>query len=310
MAYPIPSERSKRAWALAAAQHWVVALRQLVALGYTLRAIKHRITIGRLHPVHRGVCAVGRRDLARRGEWMAAVLACGEHAALSHDSAAAVWKLRAESACKIHVSVPRNTDPRHPGIDVHRRTALPLQDLTRRDNIPATTPVRTLIDLGTHVSGYVLEELINEADKLDLIGPTELRTVLENRKGQRGVGALREILERDDFVLTDSALERHFLPIARRAGLGPPLTQHWLNGFRVDFHWPNLGLVVETDGLRYHRTASEQARDRIRDQAHVAAGLTALRFTHWQVRHEPDHVERTLRAAARIAANRPPRERD
>jgi very-short-patch-repair endonuclease len=110
---------------------------------------------------------------------------------------------------------------------------------------------------------------------------------------------LREILDRVEFVLTDSALERRFLPLARSAGLPKPSTQQWVNGFRVDFYWPDLGLVVETDGLRYHRTASQQTKDRVRDQAHIAAGLTPLRFTHWQVRYDPQHVERTLRAAVR-----------
>ena len=177
--------------------------------------------------------------------------------------------------------------------------------MTRRDNIPVTTPVRTLIDLGTRLRPYALEAAINEADKLDLIDPVALGAALQDRRGQRGVRPLREILERGEFVLTDSELERRFLPIARRAGLGTPLTQEWVNGFRVDFHWPNLGLVVETDGLRYHRTPGEQARDRLRDQAHVAAGMTALRFTHWQVRYDPKQVERTLRAAVSIE-RRPP----
>ncbi len=98
--------------------------------------------------------------------------------------------------------------------------------------------------------------------------------------------------------MTDSELERQFLPLARAAGLPLPLTQQPLNGFRVDFYWPDLGLVVETDGLRYHRTPSQQARDRLRDQAHAAVGLTPLRFTHAQVRFEPNHVRDTLAAVA------------
>ena len=171
--------------------------------------------------------------------------------------------------------------------------------MTRRDNIPVTTPLRTLIDLGTRLPSYALEAAINEADKLDLIDPVALGAALADRRGQRGVRPLREILERGEFVLTDSELERRFLPIAKRAAIGRPLTQQWVNGFRVDFHWPDLGLVVETDGLRYHRTPAEQARDRLRDQAHVAAGLTPLRFTHWQVRYDPTHVEHTLREAVR-----------
>jgi len=193
--------------------------------------------------------------------------------------------------------VPRSTDPRHAGIQVHRRSTFPADDLTRRDGIPVTTPVCTLLDLGTRLPRYELEAAINEADKLDRVSPSALRAALAERRGQRGVRPLREILDRGEFVLTDSELERRFLPLARRAGLGPPRTQQWVNGHRVDFYWPDLGLVVETDGLRYHRTPSQQTRDRIRDQAHIAAGMIPLRFTHWQVRYDPQHVKRTLRAA-------------
>jgi very-short-patch-repair endonuclease len=297
--------RAKSAWALAIAQHGVVALFQLLDLGYTLEAIKHRVTIGRLHPIHRGVYAVGRRELTRMGEWMGAVLACGDGAVLSHESAAALWAIRKETWSEIHVSVPRSADPRHAGIEVHRRSALPSEDSTSRRNIPVTEPVRTLIDLGTRLRPYALEAAINEADKLDLIDPAALGAALQDRRGERGVRPLRWILERGEFVLTDSELERRFLRIAKRSALGKPLTQQWVNGFRVDFYWPELSLVVETDGLRYHRTPSEQARDRLRDQAHVAAGMKQLRFTHWQVRYDPKQVERTLRAAVSIERGPP-----
>jgi very-short-patch-repair endonuclease len=112
------------------------------------------------------------------------------------------------------------------------------------------------------------------------------------------VARLRTLLDAQTFRMTDSELERRFLPIVEGLGMGRPQTQVFLNGFRVDFFWPDLGLVVETDGLRYHRTPAQQARDRLRDQAHAAAGLTTLRFTHRQVRYEPRHVRRTLEAVA------------
>jgi very-short-patch-repair endonuclease len=110
---------------------------------------------------------------------------------------------------------------------------------------------------------------------------------------------LRDVLDRATFALTDSELERWFLAIAHRAGLPKPLTQQRVNGYRVDFFWPDLGLVVETDGLRYHRTATQQQSDRIRDQAHSAAGLTPLRFTHAQVMFEPAEVARVLESVHR-----------
>jgi very-short-patch-repair endonuclease len=120
-----------------------------------------------------------------------------------------------------------------------------------------------------------------------------------------GAAALRRVLDYRTFSLTDSALERRLLPIARRAGLPKPLTRQIVNGFRVDFYWPYLRLIVETDGLRYHRTPAQQARDRQRDQALTAAGFTVLRFTHAKVAFEPVHVEATLRAVAvRLAASR------
>ncbi|MGH2589894.1 MAG: endonuclease domain-containing protein [Actinomycetota bacterium] len=113
-----------------------------------------------------------------------------------------------------------------------------------------------------------------------------------------GIANLRATLDRRTFTLTDSELERRFLPLARRAGLPPPQTRQRVNGFRVDFYWPRLGLIVETDGLRYHRTPAQQARDRLRDQVHAAAGLTCLRFTRAQVRFEPGHVQATLSIVA------------
>jgi hypothetical protein len=116
----------------------------------------------------------------------------------------------------------------------------------------------------------------------------------DNADGSR----LRRLLDRDTFVLTTTRLEQLFVPLAHAAGLPLPQTQVSLNGHRVDFYWADLGLVVETDSLRYHRTPAKQANDSRRDQAHIAAGLMPLRFTHWQVAHEPAHVRKMLAIAA------------
>jgi very-short-patch-repair endonuclease len=159
--------------------------------------------------------------------------------------------------------------------------------------------VRTLVALASRLRSNALEAAVNEADKLDLADPETVRTDIERYRGRPGVARLRRVLDRKTFTLTDSGLERRFLPLVRRAGLPLPLTGQRVNGFKVDFYWPGLGLVVETDGLRYHRTPAQQARDRIRDQRHTAGGLTALRFTHAQVAYEPEHVVATLRAVAR-----------
>jgi len=114
------------------------------------------------------------------------------------------------------------------------------------------------------------------------------------RHGQPGAKRLALVLDRHTFRLTDSTLERRFLRIVERAGLPLPATQAQVDGMRVDFLWPELDLVVETDGLRYHRTPAQQNADRLRDQRHVAAGRIPLRFTHAQVRFEADRVERVL----------------
>jgi very-short-patch-repair endonuclease len=294
--------RSSKAWALAVTQHGVLARFQLLALGFTEAAVKHRMAKGRLHPVYPGVYAVGRAELTREGHWMAAVLACAPSGVLSHESAAALWGVRRPARGDIHVSVRARSGHRQRGIAAHRRSSLPDRDVTRHRNIPVTTPVVTLIDLATCLPPGPLEAAINEADKLDLVSPPALRAALDGRAGQRGVGALRAVLDRATFVLTDSELERRFARIAGRAGLRRPETQRRINGFRVDFFWPELGLVIETDGLRYHRTAGQQAKDRLRDQTHTAAGLVPLRFTHWQVRHDPRHVEGILRTTRRRLA--------
>jgi very-short-patch-repair endonuclease len=169
---------------------------------------------------------------------------------------------------------------------------------TRHLGIPVTTAVHTL-DLATSLDRGPLEVAINEADKRDLIDPERLRRALDDTPPWPGVGVLREVLDRRTSVLTESELERRFVPITGAAGLRKPTTGVYVNGFKVDFFWPDLGLVVEADSLRYHRTPAQQARDRIRDHAHAATGLTCLRFTHAQVRYEPAHVRATLEAVAR-----------
>jgi very-short-patch-repair endonuclease len=290
---------SASAWKLAGRQHGVVTRAQLRSLGFSPRAITHRLATGRLHPVGRGVYVLGRPELSAHGRWMAAVLGSGPDAVLSHSSAGALWEICAPGSGRIEVSVPATLNPRPRGLVVHRRRSLTDDGRTRRRGIPVTTPACTLVDLAAQLSRSRLEAAINEADKRGLTDPEALRAAIEGFSRRPGLAVLRRTLDRRTFTLTDSELERRFLPLARSAGLGLPQTGRRLNGFRVDFHWPEIGLVVETDGLRYHRTPAQQARDRMRDQAHAAAGLAALRFTHAQIRHEPEHVRATLIAVAK-----------
>jgi hypothetical protein len=293
---------AREAWALAEHQHGVVASDQLREVGYTPQAIYHRIKTGRLHPLHRGVYAVGRANVTEHGRWMAAVLACGEEAVISHSSAAALWRMGSERRGLVELSLPSLSRRCRPGLEIHQRPSLEDRDLTHEYGIPVTTPVQTLIDMALRLDRSGVERMINEADKYNLTHLPQLREALDARAGEPGVAKLRFLLDRRTFRLTKEELERRFLPLARQAGLPTPLTGRFGNDFEVDFYWPDLGLVVETDGLRSHRTPAEQARDRLRDQAHTAAGLTPLRFTHEQVRYEPEHVLRILaQTASRLA---------
>jgi very-short-patch-repair endonuclease len=278
----------------------VVTREQLVALGLTRHGIAHRVARGRLHPLSRGIYAGGRAEVTPQGRWMAAVLAAGGQgtAALSHSSAAALLKIGAERRDGIEVSRVAEGRIRVPGIVVHRRPALRDGWWGVYDGIPVTSPVQTLIDLAPRLERGQMERAINEADRLGLVRTDDLRAALDSHVGEPGVGRLREILDRRTFRYTRSELERVFLPLARAAGLPKPRTSVYLNGHEVDFHFVELGLVVETDGLTYHRTPSQQARDSERDQDHTAAGLTPLRFTHAQIRYEPERVGRILRSTA------------
>jgi very-short-patch-repair endonuclease len=229
---------------------------------------------------------------------MAAILSCGAGAVLSHHSAGALYGITEERGGVIDVSVTHQGKRTRPGLRIHSRPSIRAADAGTRDGIPTTSPLQTMLDLATELDSRQLERVVNEADKLGVIAADDLRDALVERVGEPGVRPLRVLLDRDTFRLSDDELERLFRPLARAAGLPQPLTKHRVNGFEVDFYWPDLGLVVETDGLRYHRTPAAQSRDARRDQTHTASGLITLRFSHWQVKHEPARVRGILAATA------------
>jgi very-short-patch-repair endonuclease len=272
-----------------------VTRQQLLAIGYSRRSIQHRIARGRLFPVSPGIYAVGWPALNQKRRWMAAVLAGGEGAALSHGSAAAVWEIGSERSKCIDVSVRRRCELRRPGLRIRSRPSISARDIFIQDDIPVTSPARTLVDLATELGSMKLERAVNDADKRDLIDPDALRRELARFAGEPGVRTMRRLLDKLSFRLSDSELEIYFRGIVKAGNLPMPLSKQRVNRVEVDFFWPELGLVVETDGLRYHRTPSSQIRDARRDRAHVMAGMTPLRFTHYEVRYEPRRVERALR---------------
>jgi very-short-patch-repair endonuclease len=282
----------------------------LLRLGFPEKAIKHRVATGRLHPVAAGVYAVGRRELSPDGRWMVAVLACGEGAVLSHQSAAALWAFGWEASGPVHVTIPRRSGLKRPGMKVHCRPKLQTRSVTRWRGIPVTDPVQTLIDIAPELTELRLERCVNQADVHDLIDPETLRASLDAHRGELGVKKLATLLDRHTFRLSDSDLEVLFRALVLAARLPLPLTKHMLLGFETDFFFPDLDLVVETDGLRYHRTPAQQARAAKRDQKHVAAGYRVLRFTHWQIAHAPNEVTAILQAIPAAATARPGRDRD
>lgn len=296
-------ERSAAAWGLARRQHRTISRAQLLTLGFSRRGIQHRLATGRLWTLRRGVYSVGPPRGTDQQRWAAALLACGAggEACLSHRSAAALWRIGAELPGRVDVSVRGRLESRRADLKVRSRPSLRAADVVERDQIAVTSIVQTLVDLATELPDGPLERCVSEADKHDLVDPEALRAALATRAGEPGAKRLAALLDRRTFRLSDSELERLFRPIATAAGAPVELTKAWVNDLEVDFYWPSLGLVVETDGLRYHRTPSAQAKDRLRDQTHTAAGLTQLRFTHRQVKHEAGHVRSILaRTAARL----------
>ena len=282
---------------MARRQHGVVARRQLLGLGMSSKAIEHRVASGRLHPLMRGIYAVGRPRVDERGHWMAAVLACGPDALLSHCSAANLWGIYSPRPTAIEVTIPASRRVRRPGVRVHRRHGPTIHRSV--DRIPLTDPVSTLVDFAASLPIDEVEDAVNAADRIRLLRTNRLRTALDSQPPRPGRGRLKKLLDLRTFKPTDTRLERRFLPIAAAAGLPQPQTQVHLNGYRVDFYWPELTLVVETDGLTYHRTPSQQAEDIRRDQAHMAAGLFPLRFTRAQVYFEPAYVRQMLETTHR-----------
>ncbi len=293
--------RSRAAWDLARRQHGVLTRRDLDGLGFSPMAIDHRVATGRLHLISRGVDAVGRPDLTPHGRWMAAVLACGDLAALSHRSAAELWGIGWEEDHRIDVTIRRSAKIARQGVLVRRRPKLPETSVVRRFGIPVTHPVQTLIDVATELKLVRLERAVNQADVLDLVDPETLRRSLAGYLGMPGVKTLRTMLDRHTFRLSDSDLEIYFRPLALAAGFPLPLTKHRLLGYETDFFFLDHGLIVETDGLRYHRTPAQQARMVKRDQKHTSHGYRVLRFTHWQIAYAPNEVADVLRRVRALA---------
>jgi very-short-patch-repair endonuclease len=292
---------------LATRQHGVVTRRQLEALGLTRSAVGRRAVGGRLHRVHRGVYAAGHPVLTRYGRWMAAVLAAGPGAALSHASAAALWEIRASSAMRTDVSVPRASGrAKRAHLRIHRTSALKSDEVTTHHGIPVTTPARTLLDLASSLPRRAVERALDQAEILELFDLRQLTSVIDAHRGERGAGALAAALgdHHAGTTVTRSALEEAFLALCAAHALQRPQTNVRVCGLEVDFLFPAQRLVVEADSWRFHQTRRAFERDRQRDAILARAGYRTLRFTHRQMAQRPSEVAATIGAHRRAAALR------
>jgi very-short-patch-repair endonuclease len=259
--------------ALAERQHGVLARRQLIALGLSRSEIGGRLERGQLHLIHRGVYAVGHRLVTREGRWMAAVLSAGPGAALSHRSAAALWRIRQTASARIEVTVP--TQIRRRKDLLPHRAVLPEDEVTIKDGIPVTTPARTLLDLATVLNPNDLDRALDEAETLRLDGPQAL---LERYPRARGTATLRTRLLNARRSLR-SPLEAEFLAFIRAHGLPEPETNTLIQGYECDAAWRGAKLIVELDGYATHGTQPAFERDRRRDRKLTAAGWRTARVT-------------------------------
>lgn len=285
---------------LAAAQHGVVARRQLVGLGVSMRSVDHRVEVGRLHVVERGVYAVGHGRLSRLGRWMAAVLASGPDAVLSHGSAAALWGIRDPTGGPVHVTVShRSTSSNR--IRRHLST-LPEDEVTAHEGIPVTTVPRTIFDLAANSSTDRVEHDIRQVEFLRRYDPLSLLDLAERHPGRRGVRRVRMALTRIETLpagRTRSPLEKRFLPFLLRYGLPRPRLNAWITvggrRFQVDCHWPGTRQVVELDSWQAHGTRSAFREDRTRDRLLRVAGYEVTRISWAQLDDEPEALASDLR---------------
>jgi uncharacterized protein YjiS (DUF1127 family) len=285
---------------VAMARHRLVTRRDLLAAGVGTEAIRHRLASHRLYRMHRGVYAIGTPQLDRLGRWLAAVLACGDGAVLSHRSAAALWGLLGPAAGPIEVTAPGRWSSRRAGIRVHGTRSLPSAEITHTRGIPCTTVERTLIDIAGGPAPE-LERAVEQAFALHLLGRNRMAEALARGSRRRGVGNLRRLLAHllGDIPLTRSELERRFLKLVARAGLPAPIVNRHRAEHRVDFTWPNHRLVVETDGRATHDNPYAFHHDRARDLDLEVAGWHVIRLSWWQVVEEPARVVELL--AKRLA---------
>jgi hypothetical protein len=284
-----------------AAEHWgVVSLEELRACGLSYRAVQRRVRAGRLHPLHRGVYAVGHPNPPLEGRFLAAVKACGPHAVLSHRSAAALWGILAWDDRHPDVMVPGSAPRAHRGLRVHRSTRLGAAEIARHQGIPVTSPARTLVDLAAPLPPHALRRVARQALVLRLTSPGDIARALNQAGRRHGATKLAAIIAAGP-VPTRSELEDVVLDLILRGGLEPPDVNVPLElpGRRVipDFRWPAQRLVVEADGAAFHDNGIAREADAERQALLERHGERVLRVTWRQAIEQPAETLARLRAA-------------
>jgi predicted transcriptional regulator of viral defense system/very-short-patch-repair endonuclease len=280
---------------VAARQHGVVARAQLAALGILGTAVSRRLASGRLHRVHPGVYGVGHQPRTSKARWIAAVLACGSGAVLSHLDAAAFWKIYKGEGARVHVTSTSQSGRRISGIAAHRARRLHPDDVTVKDGIPVTTVARTLVDLTDVLGRDRLLRAIREAEFLGLLDLDALNAAVKRAHGRRRLNVLNEALaHHTPGQIVREELEHRFLELVRKAGLPAPETNIKVRArrqsYEVDCLWRAQKVAVELDGRAAHARTMAFEEDRARDAALSAIGLRPLRFTWFRVTKEPADV--------------------
>lgn len=282
--------------ALARQQYGVVSAAQLRAAGLTEAAVRRRVASGRLHRIHRGVYAVGHSGLTRRARQLAAVLACGPDAVLSHRSAGELWGIAREGS-SVEITAPRSRGPRC-DMTVHRSRQLAHAERSVIDAIPVTSLARTLLDLADVLDEGRLAKAVHEAEVRRLFDLDAVLRSLDRVPGRAGRHRLRRVLSDygDGPALTRSEAERMFLELCARHMLPMPSVNVPVLGFEVDFLWPDARLAVEIDGALVHQTRRAFEGDRRRDRALAASGIQVVRVTWRDLTDAPVALASEVRA--------------
>ena len=241
---------------------------------------------------------------------MAAVLACGPGAVLSHRSAATLLDLRRDGRAAVELTSPRQAGRRRSGIHLHRSRTLAPEDITEVNGIPCTTVARTLVDLAEVLDDRGIARIAERAERLFLLDLRAVQGALRRAGPRRRAGRLESLLT-DAWRAppTRSELERRFLELLRAARLPDPEANAWIpfpdgGGAEADFLWRDRRLVIETDGRETHATRTAFERDRLRDQRLAVAGYRVIRFTWRQVVKQPQAVTATMASLLRAPARR------